>query len=77
MKKAFKELLPQPHWSKAKFKAHDVPISSVAIVLGLSYSYVSTLLSGVCRVTPEVEARLKGFVERLEKSCSAPETEEE
>ena len=73
MNKTFKDLLPQPHWSKAKFKAHDIPISVVAKALGLSYSYVSSLLSGVCNVTEEVEGKLKGLVERMERSKSAPE----
>lgn len=75
MNKALKKAVP--HWSKEVFKYHDIPISSVALTLELNYTYVSTLLSGVSRVTPEVEARLKELVERIEKSCSAPETEEE
>jgi len=65
-----------PHWSKQVFKRHDIPISSVALTLGLSYSYVSNLLCGVCKVTEEVEGRLKELVERIEKSCSAPPAEE-
>ena len=57
---------PTPHWTKAIFKANGIPISAVAKGLGLSYSYVSSLLCGVCRVTPEVEGKLAQLTEGLE-----------
>jgi len=60
------ELLPQEHPTKAIFKNHKLPISAVANYLGLSFSYVSLMLSGVARVTPLNDTKLKELAAQLE-----------
>ena len=73
----FDEFVPVPHWSRAKFKANNIPISAVAKAMHLSYSYVSNMLCGVVNVTAENETKLTRLAEGLEiPSLSAPETEE-
>jgi len=69
MDNPLKAFLPTPHWSKAVFKANGVPFSAVAKGLGFSYAYTCNLLSGVCNVTPEVEARLEELVKQF---CKDP-----
>lgn len=68
MTETFEKFLPRHHWSKAMFKANGIPLSAVAKALGLSYPYVCSLLSGVVKVTPEVETKLK----RLTLNLTAP-----
>lgn len=57
--------LPKPHPLKSVFKSYDFPISGVANFIGKSYPYTCNILSGVVRVTPEVELKLKGLAELL------------
>ncbi|MFC1488577.1 hypothetical protein ACFL6B_01885 [Thermodesulfobacteriota bacterium] len=61
------DLKPIPHWSKSIFKRHNVPINAVARYLNLSFHYVSGMLSGICRVTPENEEKLRKLVKRIEE----------
>ena len=76
--KRFEEFLPAPHRSKAYFKANNIPISVVAKALGLSYSYVSSMLCGIVNITADNEAKLSKLVEGLEiPSLSAPPAEKE
>ena len=75
--KRFDEFLPIPHWSRAYFKANNIPLSAVAKALHLSYTYTCNMLSGVATVTSENEAKLTRLAEGLEiPSLSAPAAEE-
>lgn len=61
------DLLPTPHPSKKVFKSHNFPISAVAKHLGISYNFTCNILSGIARVTPENELKLRKLVEILQK----------
>jgi len=62
----YNKLQPTPHWSKPIFKRHSIKIASVACVLDLSFAYVSNMLNGYTRVTPENEAKITELVRFLE-----------
>ena len=62
-----KDFLPVPHPLKAILQDHGFPIAGAARYLDLSYNYISNILSGLRRATPEVEAKLKELVDQLEK----------
>ena len=64
----FAELTPQPHWSKEIIKRHNVPLGAVSKHLELSYQYVSLILSGNSKATPETEEKLKALCDGLEGS---------
>lgn len=57
---------PDPHPTKAIFQSHNVPISAVANALGLSYPYVSNMLSGTIKPTGRVDSELRKLSEMLE-----------
>lgn len=57
-----------PHPTRAFFKSNNIPISAVARYLGLSFSYTSNLLSGIHRMTPENDRKLRELVDQLKQS---------
>lgn len=60
------EFLPQPHPTKQIFARHHIPAAAVARFLGLSTSYVCSLLNGFARVGPENDTRLREFARLVE-----------
>lgn len=60
------ELIPKEHPTKAVFRRYKFPISAVAKYLELSYPYVSSMLSGIIRVTPSNDAKIKKLAAHLE-----------
>ena len=50
--------LKKPHPTKAVFRKFKVPIDIVALNLGLSYPYVSLVLSGSCIPSSTVDRKL-------------------
>ena len=59
------KLKREEHWSKQVFIKRGISIGDVARVLGLSYTYVSGMLSGNIKVTEDQEKRIKEFVNYL------------
>ena len=57
---------PKPHPAKRVLKSNGVKISTVARALDLSFPYVSSILSGAIRATPETEEKLSEIVKELE-----------
>jgi plasmid maintenance system antidote protein VapI len=51
--------LPQPHPTRQIFRKHKIPVSAVANYLGLTTTYVNSILTGHLRVTPDNDAKLK------------------
>ena len=62
-----KKFMPKPHWFKAVLKEHGIPLSAVVNYLGLSYGYVSNMMSGVINMTDENEAKLRKLKKRIEE----------
>ena len=62
-----REIRPQPHPASVIFKRYKIPIASVAIALDLSYSHVSSILTGIRKPTHAVDLRLKELAEQLER----------
>jgi transcriptional regulator with XRE-family HTH domain len=56
---------PSPHPAKAVIKANNISVASVARFMGLSFTYVTNILNGVMRITPENENKLKEIIEHL------------
>lgn len=56
---------PKPHPIKTILKKNNISIASVARHLGLSFTYVTNLINGVARVTPENEAKLQEIIKHL------------
>ena len=56
---------PSPHPAKAIIKANNISVASVAEFMGLSFTYVTNILNGVVRITPENENKLKEIIEHL------------
>jgi hypothetical protein len=69
MKKNINEFLPQRHPTKAVFALHHIPVAAVARFLGLSASYVCSLLNGFARVSPENDAKLRQFAQLVEREA--------
>jgi hypothetical protein len=61
-----KEFKPVPHPSAPIFQKHKIPRSAIAEALGLSYSYVCNLLTGVRKSTPTVDSKLRELADQLE-----------
>lgn len=61
MKKNIAEFLPHPHPTKPIFAHHQIPVAAVARFLGLSTSYVCSLLNGFARVSPDNDTKLREF----------------
>ena len=62
-----KKIKAQPHSTTQIFKLHKIPVSSIAIALDLSYSHVSSILSGIRKPTAAVDLQLKQLAKRLEE----------
>ena len=53
-------LIPQvPHPTKPIFKKFGIPSAAVARTLGLSYTYLVGVLSGLQTPSPETDAKLR------------------
>jgi hypothetical protein len=61
MKDNIAEFLPQPHPTKQIFARNHIPVAAVAQFLGLSTSYVCSLLTGFARVSPDNDQKLREF----------------
>jgi hypothetical protein len=61
MKKTIMEFMPQIHPTKQIFAHHRIPVAAVAQFLGLSTSYVCSLLNGFARVSPDNDQKLREF----------------
>lgn len=61
MKETIAAYLPQPHPAKQIFAGHQIPVAAVAQFLGLSTSYVCSLLNGFARVSPDNDKKLLEF----------------
>lgn len=61
MQKTINEFMPHPHPTKQIFAHHQIPVAAVAQFLGLSTSYVCSLLNGFARVRPDNDQKLKEF----------------
>ena len=59
---------PKEHWSKKVFLDRGFKISDVARALGLSYPYVSGMLTGSTKISNETEERLKKLVNYVIKN---------
>jgi plasmid maintenance system antidote protein VapI len=59
----FNELDKKEHWSKKVFRDKGVSIGDVARALGLTYTYVSGMLTGNIKITDEQELRIKELVD--------------
>jgi len=57
MQENIAEYLPKPHPTKAIFVRSHIPAAAVAQYLGLSTSYVCSLLNGFARVSPDNDVR--------------------
>jgi hypothetical protein len=68
-----RELKPTPHPTNFIFKKYGISRSSIAQALGLSYPYVSSLLTGIRQATPEVDSKLVELAGTLE--CEANEAQ--
>jgi hypothetical protein len=69
MTNSIREFLPQPHPAKQLFTLHRIPVAAVARFLGLSTSYVCSLLNGFARVSPDVDKKLKEFASMVEREA--------
>ena len=49
----YKELAQKEHWSKKIFREKGISIGDVSRALGLTYTYVSGMLSGNIKITDE------------------------
>jgi hypothetical protein len=67
MKKNPIDFFPQPHSTKQVFARHHIPVAAVARFLGLSTSYVCSLLTGFARVSPDNDKRLREFARLVER----------
>ena len=56
---------PKPHPIKTILKKNNISVASVAQHLGLSFTYVTNLINGAARVTPENEAKLQEIISYL------------
>jgi len=56
---------PKPHPIKTVLKKNNVSVAALAKHLGLSFTYVTNLINGVARVTPENEAKLQEIIRHL------------
>ena len=63
-------LKARPHPSAAIFKFYKIPVSSVAIALDMSYSHISSILSGIRKPTATVDLRLKELASELQEGCN-------
>ena len=57
---------PRPHEIKDVLRRHNISVSSVAQFMDLSFNYVSNLVNGISRVTPENEKKFREIIEHLE-----------
>jgi hypothetical protein len=55
----------EPTKYKEVFKATNTSVAQVSKYLNLSYAYVSSMLCGTVRLTPENKAKLDELVARL------------
>jgi transcriptional regulator with XRE-family HTH domain len=57
---------PKPHRAKKIFKDKKIKRSTASRVLGISYSYLSSILSGAIQPSDEIAARLDRLADELE-----------
>jgi len=62
---------PKPHPSRAVFKKHRIPISTVSRFLDLNYHYTSNLLNGTCKCTPENDEKLHEFAKMVKEEAES------
>jgi plasmid maintenance system antidote protein VapI len=61
----YKELAQKEHWSKKIFREKGISIGDVSRALGLTYTYVSGMLSGNIKITDEQEERIQELVDYI------------
>ena len=61
---------PQPSEFKSKLKDYGIPVAGLARYLDLNYTYVTNLLNGVARMTPEVATKIQNLFDQLESEES-------
>ncbi len=59
------------HPTKKVFFVHGIPLSAISKAVGLSYGYVSNILSGNQPATPEVDAKLRKLAASLDCTAKA------
>ncbi len=62
---------PREHWSKKVFLERGFKISDVARALGLSYPYVSGMLTGSTKISSETEEKISKLVEYVKENYDA------
>lgn len=65
-----RKLSPTPHPAKAVFRRHGISLSAVSKAVGMSYGYMSNILSGNQPATPEVDAKLRELARSLENEAA-------
>ena len=60
-----------PHPTREIFKNHNILIGDVALTLGVSYPYLSTVLTGLQRPSADIDRKLWDLAREVEGEAKA------